>query len=334
MFNRINMRRLDNVRLCIKGNRQFRGGLVASLRRTISSLGALSTFEAAARLSSFTQAAAELGVTQAAVSRQIKQLEAELNTALFLRAHRRVELTPQGLALSSVLSESFHRIAEMIETIRQPLVADSVTVGATLAFTHFWLLPRLSDFRAAHPDIKLRLVADDGLGDLRRDRLDLSVRYGQPPFDDARSIASLTDEVFAVCSPDLLARLGMAADTADLLKMPLLSSDWVEPSWLSWRAWGKLAEKPPALGRASDLSRLRFNHYTDMIHAALHGEGVALGWATLISRYLEEGRLVRLGTARVVLAERYHLLEPLGRTPSRAARLFRDWLQAQFIPAA
>lgn len=307
---------------------------MANLRRSISSLGALSTFEAAARLSSFTQAASELGVTQAAVSRQIKQLEAELNTALFVRAHRRVELTPQGLALSSVLSDSFHRIAEMIETIRQPLVADSVSVGATLAFTHFWLLPRLSEFRAAHPDIKLRLVADDGLADLRRDRLDLVVRYGKPPFDDAHSIISLADEVFAVASPDLLARLGMAADTADLPKMPLLSSDWVDPSWLSWRAWGKLAEAPPALGRASDLSRLRFNHYTDMIHAALHGEGVALGWATLISRDLAAGRLVRLGPARVVLEERYHLLEPQGRPPSRAASLFRDWLRAQFALSA
>lgn len=114
------------------------------------------------------------------------------------------------------------------------------------------MLPRLSAFRATHPDIKLRLVADDGVTDLRRDRLDLSICYGKPPFEDARSIVSLADEVFAVCSPDLLSRLGMTAETADLPKMPLLSSDWVDPSWLSWRAWGKLAGAPVALGRASD----------------------------------------------------------------------------------
>lgn len=303
---------------------------MVSLRRTISSLGALSTFEAAARLESFTRAATELGVTQAAVSRQIKQLEAELNSALFVRAHRKVVLTPQGVALSSVLSGSFQRIAEMIETIRQPVVNDSIAVGATLAFTHFWLLPRLSEFRAAYPDIKLRLVAEDSITDLRRDRLDLSIRYGKPPFDDARSLARIADVVFPVCSPRLLARLGMQAATAELAKMPLLASDWVDPAWLSWRSWAKLAGESPAIGKASDTSRLRFNHYTDTVHAALHGEGVALGWATLINPYLTEGRLIPVGGRRVMLEEGYHVLQPLGRDPSPAAIAFRDWIIDQF----
>ena len=67
-----------------------------SLRRSIPSMSALATFEAAARLTSFTLAAAELGVTQAAVSRQIKGLEDDLNTRLFVRANRRVVLTTAG----------------------------------------------------------------------------------------------------------------------------------------------------------------------------------------------------------------------------------------------
>lgn len=72
-----------------------------NLRRSIPSMSALATFEAAARLSGFTAAAAELGVTQAAVSRQIKLLEEELNTRLFIRANRRVVLTAAGEALAS-----------------------------------------------------------------------------------------------------------------------------------------------------------------------------------------------------------------------------------------
>ena len=69
-----------------------------NLRRSIPSMSALATFEAAARLTSFTAAATELGVTQAAVSRQIKLLEEELNTRLFIRANRRVVLTSAGEA--------------------------------------------------------------------------------------------------------------------------------------------------------------------------------------------------------------------------------------------
>jgi DNA-binding transcriptional LysR family regulator len=67
-----------------------------TIRRSVSSLASLATFEAAARLGSFTRAAAELGVTQAAISRQVKRLEEDLNAPLFLRSHRKVELTVEG----------------------------------------------------------------------------------------------------------------------------------------------------------------------------------------------------------------------------------------------
>ena len=303
---------------------------MATLRRSVSSVSALTAFEAAARLSSFTQAANELGVTQAAVSRQIKQMEEELNTALFIRAHRRVELTTHGAALSSVLTNSFQRIAEMLDTIRQPVETDSVSVGATLAFTHYWLLPRLSQFRTAYPDIRLKLVAEDSATDLRRERLDLSIVYGKPPFLSARSVAHLKDEVFPVCSPALLDRLAMTPETADLLHMPLVSSDWVDPSWLSWRAWARTIGMDPFVTRTSGTSRLRFNHYTDTIQAAMNGEGVALGWGTLISDMLRDGRLVRITGHSVAVAECHHLLEPAGREPTPAAALFRDWLEQVF----
>ena len=86
---------------------------MSTLRRSIPSLSALATFEAAARLQSFTLAAQELGVTQAAVSRQIKLLESDLNTSLFLRAHRRVVTTPAGTAFAETVSNAFTRITEL-----------------------------------------------------------------------------------------------------------------------------------------------------------------------------------------------------------------------------
>lgn len=307
---------------------------MASLRRSISSLGALSTFEAAARLGGFTLAAAELGVTQAAVSRQIKLLETELNTPLFLRAHRKVELTPAGQALAATVTAAFGHIAEVLETLRKPLVPDTVTIGATLAFSHFWLLPRLSEFRTLHPEIKLKLVADDMTTDMRRDHLDMAIRYGKLPYDDATCIATTTGQVFPVCSPRLLERLGLPADTADLARMPLIASDWVNPSWLTWRAWAREAGLGPDLGRAADMSRLRFSHYTDTIQAAENGEGVALGWSTLLERPLAEGRLVRVGARSARIEEGHHLLVPVGRQTSPAARSFLDWVAGHFAQDA
>ena len=200
-------------------------------------------------------------------------------------------LTPSGAALASTVTHAFTSMAEMIETIRQPFTTDAVTVGATLAFSHFWILPRLAEFRIAHQDVELKLIADDSVTDLRRDRLDVVIRYGKPPFADARSIASHPDEVFPVCSPKLLQSHKMTAGTADVYQMTLIASDTVNPTWLTWRSWAQGVGLGPAIGKASDLSRLRFNHYTDTIQAAVNGEGVALGWGALLAGHLEEGRL-------------------------------------------
>lgn len=301
-----------------------------SLRRSIPSMSALATFEAAARLTSFTLAAAELGVTQAAVSRQIKGLEDDLNTRLFVRANRRVVLTTAGAALSANVSAAFGSMAEMIETIRQPHAVDTVTLGATLAFGHFWILPRLTSFRSAHPDIKLKLVADDSITDLRRDRLDVAIRFGKPPFADGHSIASTPDFVFPVCSPKLLQAYGMTAEGAELLRLPLIASDIVNPTWLTWRSWAQGLGLGPAVGKASDLSRLRFNHYTDTIQAAVNGEGVALGWSVLLRGHLDEGRLVRLGTDVLTLDERYHVLVPAGRDIRAPTKVFLKWITEAF----
>lgn len=301
-----------------------------NLRRSVPSMSALATFEAAARLCSFTNAAAELGVTQAAVSRQIKLLEDDLNIRLFVRANRRVVLTEAGAALAATVSNAFGSMAEMIETIRQPVTENAVQVGASLAFSHFWILPRLSAFRGQHPDIKLKLISDDSLTDLRRDKLDVAFRFGKPPFPDAKSLASTPDEVFPVCSPALLDSLGMTTATADLLRMPLIATDNLNPSWLTWRSWAQGLGLGEALSRASDTSVLRFNHYTATIQAALNGEGVALGWSTLLQGHLQEGRLVKLRSDRLKIEERYHLLLPNGRTPSPATKTFIAWVEETF----
>lgn len=302
---------------------------MVTLRRALPSLNLLTTFESAARLGSFTLAAAELGVTQAAVSQQIKVLEQDLNKALFQRAHRRVVLTPAGLALASTVSDGFQRIAELIGNLRQPEMPDTVAIGVTLAFNQFWLMPRLPDFRARFPHIRLRLVADDTPTDLRQSRLDVAIRFGKPPFEDAISHADCAECAFPVASPALLTRLGVRAETADLVQMPLIASDVVNPAWMPWRAWAKSLRLGPALARASDHSRLRFNHYADTVQAALNGEGVTMGWSVLLSDILREGRLVRLGTDEVEPEEGYHLLTPSGREPSPTTRSFLDWAAAQ-----
>jgi DNA-binding transcriptional LysR family regulator len=292
------------------------------LRRQIPSLNALATFEAAARLGTFTDAARDLGVTQAAVSRQIRALETDLGAPLFVRHHRRVDLTAAGLALSQALTTGFDRIAEVIDAIRAAHTPTMITLGTTLAFAHFWLLPRLPVFRQAHPDLRLRVVSQDETANLMTDGLDVVVRYGIPPFADGQSQGSLPDVIIPVAAP----RLVEPGTGAGLFDLPLIATDWIDPSWMTWSDYARRAglPSPPAT------SALRFNHYTDGIYAALAGEGVILGWERLIAPFLADGRLVRLGNcAPVVTDAAYHIVTPHAGQRT-AAHAFVAWLRAAF----
>jgi LysR family glycine cleavage system transcriptional activator len=107
------------------------------------SLHALRVFEAAARRLSFTRAAVELHLTQAAVSRQIRQLEEALDQPLFVRLHRRVELTPAGERLAADLSQSFMQIARSVAQVRGE-TRERLRLSAQRAFRD-WLQEQLGE---------------------------------------------------------------------------------------------------------------------------------------------------------------------------------------------
>ncbi|MFO1173753.1 MAG: LysR substrate-binding domain-containing protein [Paracoccaceae bacterium] len=300
-----------------------------SLRRSLASLSALATFEAAARHGSFTLAAVELGVSQAAVSRQVKALEDDLGAALFLRRHRQVELTHAGRLLSASVTTGFDRIAETIASLRQSHGTSSVTIGATLAMSHFWLLPRLTSFRSAHPGVQMRVISQDAGFDLRRGDAQIVIRYGRPPFPGARVIASLADDICPVCSPAFRDGLGGIDPDAALFGLPLIATDWPDPGWETWGIWAERA----GLGRPDLHIGLRFSHYADTIQAVMNGEGVALGWVRLVSGLLEEGRLVRLGSRSVPAGAGYHVVVADDYQPSPAAALALDWMAAEIARA-
>lgn len=120
-------------------------------------LNALRAFEAAARHQNLTRAALELCVSQAALSHQIRSLEDRLGVRLFHRLPRGVALTDEGAALYPVMNEAFQRISLALARFTGSGEKEVLTLGVVGTFATGWLLPRLADFQAAHPDIELRL---------------------------------------------------------------------------------------------------------------------------------------------------------------------------------
>lgn len=300
------------------------------LRRSISSLTVLLTFEAAARRESFTRAAEELGVTQAAVSRRMKQLEAEIGCPLFLRANRRVVLTEEGSALFAATGDGFDRIADAIAGIRDR-PAD-LTVAVSVAFAHFRLLPELSSFRDIAPEANLRVVSSDTWTAPDDPSIDIAVRYGAPPFRGMTVLGSLGDAVVPVCAP--ARRNALAGVTIDDLIAgrcgALIEADAPEPTWMGWGQWFT------AQGHRARPSGkwLRFSSYSDGIYAAMAGQGIALGWKGLIERPLADGRLAALPLPILRPKERHWIMVSDKLAPSPQAEAFATWMEKSmgFVP--
>jgi DNA-binding transcriptional LysR family regulator len=300
--------------------------LMRRLRQSIPSLGALNAFEAAARLESFTAAASELGVTQAAVSRRVKELELALGVQLFVRANRGVQLGVAGQDLFEAVSGSFDRIASVVDGIKATAAVDCVTIGVSLAFAHFRLIPALTAFHERYPDIRIRVISDDTWADTQNHLLDLELRYGDGDFTGHHVIASLPEVVFPVCAPDFVAKHGVNPNedipAETLAAFPLIEGGQKAGKFLSWSQWFKWLE----VGTLNVQPRLQFSNYSDAAYAAMNGDGVAIGWGSLLRRPLSDGRLIALGRFRVTPPGQHHLLVKKGQKPKPSVDVFADWL--------
>lgn len=296
---------------------------MSGFRRQLPSMTALVVFEAAARQASFTRAAAELGITQAAVSRQVQALESSLGFPLFRRMHRAIELTEPGRALAASMSEALGIVAQTVRTITSGR-SDELTISATVAFSHFWLLPKVSSFRRTDPDIKLKIVTQDPSVDLLRDEIDVAIRYGDGNWPDGRAILLFGDDVFPVCSPDYLAQRGAPDCVADLARHNLIASDAHEPTWVDWDHW------LGAFGHGGERKNITLscNFYTDALYAAMRGEGIALGWHRLVDDLLQRGQLVRVSVETLRPRSAYYVVLKHG-VPKASVSSFLKWIRAE-----
>lgn len=289
------------------------------------SLDLLRGFEAAARRSSFTLAAQELFVTQSAISRQVKTLEADLGVRLFERRHRAIRLTPAGQTLLRATEQALRLLADAAADLRAGAAQRPLTVTCSVGFASLWLVPRLLEFRHAHPDIDLRIDANNRFVDLEREGIELAVRYCPPELAPAGAVRLFGEEVFPVCSPALLRELPLATPH-DLARHVLLhygNDDHVLPS-ASWTVWTEAL----GVGRLTPAGSLRFSQYDQVIQAAVAGQGVALGIGPLVRRHLEQGRLVAPLEQRSATPRGYYLATSARARLRADVRAFSAWLVA------
>jgi LysR family transcriptional regulator of beta-lactamase len=272
-------------------------------------LNSLRAFEAAARHLSFTKAAVELCVTPAALGHQVKALEERLGTPLFHRLPRGLALTDEGRTLLPVLRDAFDRVAAALVRFDDGRGREMLSVGAVGTFALGWLLPRLTGFEAAFPEVDLRLTTNNNRVDIAEEGLDFAIRFGDGAWHGTEAILLFDAPLIVLCDEATAARLHTPADLArETLLRSYRNEEW--PAW--FEAAG--AEPPPLTGPVFDSAAL-------MVEAALAGRGVALAPALMF-----EGKGARPFEVAVNLGG-YWLTRLKSRRLTDAMAAFESWIR-------
>ncbi|MNF55423.1 Glycine cleavage system transcriptional activator [compost metagenome] len=289
------------------------------MRRKIPSTAALVAFESAARHQSFTKAAEELALTQSAVCRQIASLETFLGIELFRRTRRGVMLTEDGLSYS-------RRIAAQLDAVERDTLAvmgqqggTSLELAVVPTFATQWLLPRLKDFQRLHPEVTVNLTNRTRPFLFADTEFDAALYFGDADWPGTAADFLMRENPVPVCSPELIAPQCTIA-ARQIAALPLLQQSTRPYAWRQW--FGSLG-----LQVEGDLRGPRYELFSMLAQAAMHGMGVALIPPLMIQRELAEGRLVvPLQHALQLSDKAYYLVIPERKLELAALRAFRDWL--------
>ncbi|WP_278069637.1 LysR family transcriptional regulator [Brevundimonas sanguinis] len=290
-------------------------------RSLIPDLTVLQAFECAARHGNFTKAGAELNLTQSAVSRQVKMLEEQFGVLLFERVRQRVVLSAAGRRLLPEAARLLQQSEEMVLLARAASGGEVLSIATLPTFGTRWLLPRLPDFMARHPGLTVNVASRAQPFDLEAENVDLAIHYGQPVWANAICTYLRGEAVLPVASPALLKASPMAGPQ-DLAQARLLHLATRPRLWAEWFRLNDLDDQAAYRGD-------RFDQFSMIIAAAVHGLGVALLPLYLIEEEIAAGALRTAFDRPMATDKSYFAVLPEGRRESGPALAFQTWLLSQ-----
>ena len=263
-------------------------------------LNALRVFEAVATHLSFAEAAEALHVTPAAVSMQIRTLEQYLRVPLFRRSARAIALSAEGALLLPGVRRGLAELQQAMQQLRQHRTGGVLNISTLASFLQKWLLPRLPQFYARHPDVELSIHTSPEPVDFTEGNFHAALRMTVGPTAGLYNEKLLDEWFLPVCSPEMLARYGPVRTPADLKRYPLLRS--ADESWGIWRHPGTEVDWRER-GAAFDDS-------LTVLAAAEQGQGLALTRWTLVVEDLANGRIVRASAQVLPCPRSYYFVCP------------------------
>lgn len=286
--------------------------------RRLPQTSLLETFEAAARRGSFTLAAADLNMTQGAVSRQIRALEEQLGTELFIRERQRISLSPAGATYLEEISKALSIIRMASTALQVNPDGGVLNLGILPTFGTRWLAPRLPEFFRQNPGITVNLTTKLRPFDFSSEMLDAAIHFGADDWPGTEQLFLAEETVVLACSPELLPRLNIAT-VEDVARGPLLHLATRPHAWRRWFDMNGLnADVAPGT---------TFDQFATMAQAASHGLGLALLPEFLIEEELRSGRLVAAWDGANKSIGSYALIWPAARRDHPPLVRFRQWIK-------
>jgi DNA-binding transcriptional LysR family regulator len=289
------------------------------MRQRLPSLSSLRAFEAAALHLNLRRAAQDLFITESAVSRQIASLESLLGLQLFLRANQRITLTAAGALYSGQVREMLRKLQrDTLDIMAHEGAGGTVELACVPTLAVEWLIPRLPDFYARHPQVVVNISAQSDVFLFDGTPYDAAIHFGEAVYPGARADLLFGEESVAVCHPDFFSgrkRIG----AQDLARAPLLH---LATRSFGWKQWMEAA----GIDDVNAMRGARYDHHSMVIAAARAGLGIGLVPRFLVEEYLASRQLV-MPVARTLRAtSAYYLVSPDTRPMSDAMQRLRDWL--------
>jgi len=307
------------------------------MRKRLPSMSSLQAFEATGRHLSFTRAATELGVTQGAISQRIAKLETMLGARLFSREGNSLYLTPIGKDFLASARVTILQLAQATDHAVERQHDDMLSIGCLATFANKALIPRLREFRARYPDIRLRLRAlapdENPLGASPAGRAaglpgygyDVLVQLGACPWPGMVSHKLADEDVFPVCSPTL-PRRSRLRNPRDLKGFAVILNSHPLAGYDYWPLW---LEKVGVQG-VTFAEEIHCDPLYSAIQLSVDGVGVIMGRGSLVQGDLQSGRLVEPFSVRLRSPVSYHLVTHLDRACDPNIERFCQWALETF----
>lgn len=286
---------------------------------TLPPLQSLRALDAVARLGSLTAAAERLNLTRSAISHQLKLLQDRVGISLYERHGRGITLTVAGKQYAANIGELLRNLERIHSNLAEQPYPGRLKICIPPGFGAHVVSRHITQFRHAYPAIELEVTTAHEEEIPQARGFDVYVIYAdQVPTSDY--VEFIARPIYTpVCSPRLLNDLELVS-VDDLSRATLLHLHEEH----EWQLWFASCRQRHSFRTDTGIY---FSNLLLILHAALAGQGVAMGDDIVCADLLRQGQLVRPFPNGIVSDRTYYLVTPEDRLDDSNVQAFTGWLR-------